>query len=65
VKKIQEVEDREVEDVEEEMMTTGEMTHVITAKSQDISQEIVENKLVIVLELMEGVSFVMKEDTRR
>lgn len=65
VKKIQEVEGREAEDVEEEIMTTEEMTLVITVKNRDISQEIVENKLVIVLEQMEGVLSVMKEVTRK
>lgn len=65
VKKIQEVVGREAEDVEEEIMITEEMTLVITVKNQDILQEIVENKLVIVLEQMEGVSSVMKEVTRR
>ncbi len=65
MKKIQEVEGREAEDVEEEIMTTEEMTLVITVKNRDISQEIVENKLVIVLEQMEGVLSVMKEVTRK
>ena len=65
VKKIQEVVGLEAEDVEEEIMITEEMTLAITVKNQDILQEIVENKPVIVLEQMEGVSSVMKEVTRR
>ena len=65
VKKIQEVVGQEAEDVEEEIMITEEMTLAITVKNQDILQEIVENKLVIVLEQMEGVLSVMKEVTRR
>lgn len=65
VKKNQEVVGQEAEDVEEEIMITEEMTLAITVKNQDILQEIVENKLVIVLEQMEGVLSVMKEVTRR
>jgi len=65
VKKIQEVVGQEAEDVEEEIMITEEMILAITAKNQDILQEIAENKPVIVLEQMEGVSSVMKEVTRR
>ena len=64
-KKIQEVADREAEDVEEEKMTVEEMTLAITVKSQDILQEIVENKLVIVLGQMEDASSVTKEGTRK
>lgn len=63
--KIQEVVGQEAEDVEEEIMITEEMILAITVKNQDILQEIVENKPVIVLEQMEGVSSVMKEVTRR
>jgi len=65
VKKIQEVVGQEAEDVEEEIMITEEMILAITVKNQDILQEIVENKPVIVLAQMEGVSSVMKEVTRR
>ena len=64
-KRIQEVADREAEDVEEEKMTVEEMTLAITVKSQDILQEIVENKLVIVLGQMEDASSVTKEVTRK
>lgn len=63
--KIQEVVGQEAEDVEEEIMITEEMILAITVKNQDILQEIVENKPVIVLAQMEGVSSVMKEVTRR
>lgn len=65
MRRIQEVAGREAEDVEEETTMAGEMTLAITVKNQDISREIVENKLVIVLEQMGGVSFAMKEGTRR
>ena len=41
------------------------MILVITAKSQDILQEIAENKLVIVPEQMVDVLFVMKEGIRK
>jgi hypothetical protein len=63
VKRIQEVADREVEDVVE--AKTEEMTHAITVKSLDILREIVENKHVIVLEQMVGALSVMKEGTKR
>ena len=63
VKRIQEVADREVEDVGE--AKTEEMTHAITVKSLDILREIVENKHVIVLEQMVGALSVMKEGTKR
>ena len=47
------------------MKIVEEMTLAITVKSQDISQEIVENKPVIVLEQTGGALSVMKEGTRR